>query len=259
MNEARDRHCRRFEDDLLLLSSGELDALGIEELEAHLRSCESCRELSHLSAKAVEGYATLPTGDISDADWRRMLTRATRSEVRPAARRERRVWQQLAAGLLLFVLGVWSGKAGFTKDAVDSSLESRLVALETHVLVSQLRPASSSERLAALDNLVGRPSLPQEAWSALLRALESDPSPNVRLAVVDVLRTLQSLDPVVAQLAELLPRQESEIVAAELVELAAERRLHELSPALDRLVRTAASERLRKLSEWALAEMGSDV
>ena len=251
MTTARDRDCEAFEDLLLLSWSNEVGAADRARLYAHLESCSGCASGASESAAALAAYETATLEELENEAWPERFAALERppSLAQP--------WIRAAAAALLVASGWLLGFLVAPKPSpAIAELAQRVDVLESSLSISMLRPASSRERLQALTRIAEGDELSEGAWVALLDTLESDPSPNVRLGAIDVLRGVRSLEPIAPLVGDVVLRQDSAIIAGELIELVVERRIDAARPALLRVARESTDGRLRELAKWAAARVG---
>ena len=249
-NDAKNRFVEHWE--------GTLDETATEALETHLASCDACTgELEALTEVWMK-FARVRREDPSPALRDRFYAmleayRQGMQDAPPAAPRAATGWLparpllQWAAAFGLLVIGLSAGLL-FTNRGSSGNGENEMAVLRAEiasmrqlVTLSLLNQESASERLRAV-SFSRRLEDPQEqVLSALLTALDSDPSVNVRLAAIDALSRFSGRAPVKRRLLTSLSQQQSPLVQIELVDLLAELRDRESISAIQAL---AASEDL---------------
>lgn len=113
-------HCR--------LDADLMDAGKQQQLEAHLRTCEHCRELEQELTAIQGGLRGLPTMQLPDEVLERVFLETDRAPSRP----RRPIWAAIAAASLVVALGGWwalqQRPSGPTDaELVRASREARLV------------------------------------------------------------------------------------------------------------------------------------
>jgi len=103
------------------------------------------------------------------------------------------------------------------------------------VALSLLQQESATERLRGVDYTGGMQTMEPEVISALTEAVAHDPSVNVRLAAIDVLSKASGSPAVLQSLRQSLPRQESPMVQAALIDYLVDARDGRSLGALERL------------------------
>jgi hypothetical protein len=92
--------------------------------------------------------------------------------------------------------------------------------------------------------------------SALLSAVNHDPSVNVRLAAVDALRPFAGSAVVNAAMIQALPRETAPIVQMALIELMADLKEKQAARALERIASDDSAEAaVRERAQWALEQL----
>ncbi|MCP5110138.1 MAG: HEAT repeat domain-containing protein [bacterium] len=152
---------------------------------------------------------------------------------RPAAPSATKSWWQTrpllqwAAALGLLIIGlsggllISGGENGATEMAM---LRGEVSSMRQLVTLALLKQESASERLRAVSVSQRLEDPEDNVLSALLAALDSDPSVNVRLAAVDAISRFADRTPVKRRLLTSLSQQQSPLVQIELVDLLAELR-----------------------------------
>jgi len=125
------------------------------------------------------------------------------------------------------------------------------------VTLALLQQSSASERLRGVHWSYQLEQPDREVLSALLRALDSDPNVNVRLATVDALQQFARNAQVKQGLLDSLPRQQSPLVQIELINLMVELKEKESVPVLKALLQNSElNNSVRERAEWGLQKLG---
>ena len=125
------------------------------------------------------------------------------------------------------------------------------------VTLSLLQQQSASDRLRGVEwsYRVAQPD--EQVLSALLRALDSDPNVNVRLAAVDALHQFGAEDTARKGLLRSLAEQKSPLVQFELINLMVELKEKRSVPVLKELSqRQDLDPTVRERAEWGLQKLG---
>ncbi|MBW4891717.1 HEAT repeat domain-containing protein [Mucilaginibacter sp. HMF5004] len=91
--------------------------------------------------------------------------------------------------------------------------------IDNSALALELRSVYASERIGAVMKMTGKGNLTDADLRRLGLALREDPSPNVRLTILDALRPLASRANVQAVLISLLSHQNDELIKSSIVDL----------------------------------------
>ena len=255
------------------------------EIDAHLGSCAACREeVASLNAIRTR-LASLPDEEPSPASatnfhamleaYRQGMKEATgdSSRRRTLADWLGGLWSQqrvlqFAIAILLFAFGVLirpsfarlqEQRVGFaaTNDPAFARLRQEVSDMRQLVALALLQQASASERLRGVQwsHRLAQPD--EQVLSALLRALDSDPNVNVRLAAVDALEQFARNAQVKKGLLDSLPRQNSPLVQIELINLMVELQEKESVPVLRTLLQNGElNESVRERAKWGLQRLG---
>ncbi len=271
----------RFADYLV----GSLDERARAEVDAHLAGCASCREETRSLQTVWKKLAALPEERPSpelDIRFHAMLE-AYRQGMKQAERDASprvtlsdllaRWWPrqpvlQFAVAVVLFALGLLLGPAftkhersniagGGTNDRALAQLREEVSSMKEMITLALLQQPSASERLRGVHWSYQLEQPDREVLSALLRALDSDPNVNVRLATVDALQQFARNAQVKQALLDSLPRQQSPLVQIELINLMVELKEKESVPVLKALLQNSElNSSVRERAEWGLQRLG---
>ncbi len=136
----------------------------------------------------------------------------------------RSVWLQIAAAIALLMTGLAAGLL-LKNDTVDSNqlaaLQQELAATRQLVVQSKLQPQSASERIKAVNMAAG--VVPDQTLiNTLVATLNTDESPNVRLAAAEALGHFAANDTVRAALVKSFEFQSDPIVQITLIQMMVE-------------------------------------
>ena len=276
--------CERIQELCADYLRGELAGNQKEDLERHLRECVACREETEGAQALWARLASLPAPQPSaamDARFAALLAAERRrlesdGEAEPFAPRLVQFltglwpWRQgLQFGLAaaLFGLGLLlglslagshrAGPQGIVQDPTLTQLREEVSGLRQMVTLALLQEASASERLRGAEWSSQLPAADDRVLAALLRALDSDPNVNVRLAAVGALEHFGDHASVRQGLLAALPRQHSPLVQVEVIRLLVELKERQTVPALKGLLQdTAVNPTVRECAEWGLEQLG---
>src|SRR5205814_491203 len=240
--------------------AGEISMPARAGIDGHLAGCAACREeLNSLSAiwtrlGSLPGQEPSPT---SEARFHAMLE-AYRQGMNQADRDSsprvtvadwlaglwpRQPAMQFAVAVLLFAAGLLLGPAlrqrpqnqtvtEGTNDRALVQLREEVSSMRQLLTLALLQQPSASERLRGVNWSYQIEQPDRDVLGALLRALDSDPNVNVRLAAVDALHLFASDVMVRRGLLRSLAEQKSPLVQIELINLMVELKEKESVPVL---------------------------
>jgi rRNA-processing protein FCF1 len=162
----------------------------------------------------------------------------------------------IAASLLLLIVGAVAGRATLHTEGsgdVLRDLHRRLNDLEVQLAVSRIDQPTAAERLKAAAVDVALPYRDARIVESLLDALEADPSPNVRMAVITTLYNIEDTARLRERFDTLLAAQALPMLQIALIELAADRRLVESVGALRRMATEPGDDAVRQRARWAIS------
>lgn len=181
-------------EKLLLYVYGELESSKHAAVEAHLATCDDCRRDVDRMVETRDAFDRLPLANVSDEAWFTMLGRATASERGPVALGDARprflrraAYPAIAAAALVTVGALGAFALGATRAREVQRLRAELTDARVAAAVALLREPWSVDRLRGVR--FGSALLVQDPriTAAFSHALRTDPSPNVRLAVLDAM------------------------------------------------------------------------
>ena len=246
--------CREFDESAWLLISGELDDSARNAWQRHLAGCGRCASLLAERRRVLDIYDGLVSVSARALDFSRG----------PAPARLQPPWRQpsvaVAAGLLLLIAGALTGRV-MSRSAGDEAalhdVERRLTDLEVQLAVARMNPPTAAERLQATAAGAVLVERDPRIIDSLLDALETDPSPNVRMAVVTALYEIESITRVEQRYETLLAAQRLPMLRIALIELAADRRLTHALSVLKRLAAAPGEEAVRERAQWAIGVLNA--
>jgi hypothetical protein len=201
----------------------ELTADEAPALHQHLATCAECSAEMASLGTLWERLADLPVPEPShtlDARWQLTLEalstpRRTWSFANfwPASA----VWQS-AVALACLVTGIVVGMNLPRQNKEIAQLHEEIASTRELVALSMLQQQSVTERLRGVDYTGRMRTMEPEVVAALTEAVAHDPSVNVRLAALDALSKASGSPGVLQSLTLSLPRQDSPMVQAALID-----------------------------------------
>jgi hypothetical protein len=208
---------------------GELDPASETDLKHHLAACPECSaEMSQLGS-IWEKLGDIPAPEPSQAlrvRWESTLESLIGSQLNPKPSRtwsfanlwpRNPAWQG-AIAMACLLIGLLIGNFTPRHDKEIAKLHEEIASTREMVALSLLQQQSATERLKGVDYSGRMPTLEPEVVSALVQAVDHDPSVNVRLAAIDALGKASGSAGVLNALARSLPQQDSPMVQAALVD-----------------------------------------
>jgi hypothetical protein len=163
---------------------------------------------------------------------------------------------QMALAASLLVVGLLAGAVlgpGWGGATQVARLEAEVRDMRQQVSLSLLERPSSSDRLSGLSVAASVPDPSPRTLDALLRTLDEDSSPNVRLAAVDALYLFRDSPGVREGLVRSLSRQTSPVVQVALINLLADIKEARAAEALKGLIENKElAPEVRSKAEWGL-------
>jgi hypothetical protein len=220
---------------------GEMPELERATFDEHLPVCALCRDEVRGLTAARAIVAALPSADIDAHRWTEMLHRASRTVERPALPARPR-WRDprllIAASVVVAIAGSLGGLAmRVSRDREVHRLQTELAEARATAAMSLMRAPRSADRLRGVSAggaFLGRDARLAAAFASTLRR---DPSPNVRLAVLDAIGSTPHHEALNAVIVAALPEEPLPAVRLAMIDL------------LARIGDTRARAMLRRLAE----------
>lgn len=256
------------------------ESLGHEQrdlVEAHLRSCNQCREEVALWQKLSLLPEEQPSPGLR-ARFKAMLDayEEGRWEHRQLAKERRSLlpgflrggWLRMPAvglawAILLLVVGFLAGRSINTSPGPDpqmAKLQSELTDMHRLVTLSLLQQESASERLQAIAQATAWSMSEQHAdpkvLAALLHTLRSDNNVDVRLAAVDALGRYHNHPEVRKGLVDALQTQQSPMVQVALIDLMVELKDTSVVPQLRKFEQDPnVNPTVKQRAQWGIHQL----
>jgi hypothetical protein len=241
--------------------SGHLNDTDKQALEAMLPSSPDLRlELAELQS-VWEGLGAIKDEEPSPALRARFyqqlnaLSRGKRPSLASRILGWKLAFPQLAAGLALFALGLFTGRHAPDSEAVQ--MRSQVQTLRETVALSLLDRQSATSRLEGVSwsNRVDKPD--EELRSALVRTLNHDPNVNVRLASLDALEKFSNDAGVRKELVDSISLQDSPLVQIALIDAVVHMHDHDAALQLKKVTADSQlNEAVRQRAQWGLKNLG---
>jgi hypothetical protein len=172
----------------------------------------------------------------------------------------RGAWPQVAMTTVLLVVGFAAGRySGPRPSSVDDmqALHRELAGTRQLVVLSMLQQQSPSERLQGVSRSYQMQQADPEIITALIRALKSDRSVDVRLAALDSLRRYGRDTQVRRGVTEALSPKQSPLVQIALIDALVEMRETSAVSQIKQLQQASGiNPAVRERASWGLAQLG---
>ena len=166
------------------------------------------------------------------------------------------IWQQIAAALGVFLLGLLAGRVHIERGDDVAQLRNQVQSLRETVALSLLDRQSAASRLEGVSwsREIQQPD--RELLSALIATLNRDPNINVRLSALDALEKFTGNGTVRKALLNSLSVQNSPLVQIALIDALVHMRDREAAQPLQRLSGDAAvNVAVRQRAQWGLEKL----
>lgn len=260
-------NCDQVKEHLADYLTGTLGPDAAEELNEHFARCATCKQEAEALSETWEMLGLLDAEQPSAAlrprfyesleAYRQGLQAS--APVPPKRRFFDWGWQGWAWSAALLVLGVaagqWFGqRAGGQRDF--ARLQDEVHHMRQLVTLSLLQQQSDSERLRGVDFADRVDPSDTPVLSALLHAVNYDPSVNVRLAAVDALRKFGGRPEVRGTLDQSLVKQDSPLVQLALIDLIVDTRDKAALVTLAHLEQSpTADKNVKEKAQWGLEQL----
>lgn len=252
-------------DEVAQLVHGELPGEERRRMLAHLGTCAVCRaRFTEMVAVEAE-YARLPAPRLASAEKERLIEHATDagSATRAATRRSSAPsgipWRALAAAAVV-ALAYLAGWATSPSATVDPAMAERLAGIEAELVElrrSRLQVAvEHPSAVVRMQEIVAVRAVDSESVTALLvRVLERDPNPNVRLAALDALRAGDLSESDAQAVLQRLLSEPSPLLRSALIDFVVNQQIEGRRSLLERLERSDDDPTVRAKAHSALERL----
>jgi hypothetical protein len=219
-------------------TQNEIDSDEQPALRQHLETCAECNAEMAALGSLWERLADIPAPEPSQA--LNVRWQSTLESLIPSNKPVSRTWSfanlwpsspvwQAAVAVACLLIGLLAGTNLPRRNKEIARLHEEIASTREMVALSLLQQQSATERLRGVDYTGRMHTMEPEVVSALTEAVAHDPSVNVRLAALDALSNIAlskaSGSPGVLQsLTQSLPRQDSPMVQAALIDYLVEAR-----------------------------------
>lgn len=277
-------NCQRVQDNFIDYQDGSLPADESAQLRAHLTNCPTCQREWAALQEMTRKLDSLPEAEPSPRlreNFYAMLENAQRDADAPspfalarsridrffAALLPEQPAMQFAFALALLVCGLLAGQHYLARPATDPDRikELELQVAQTReqmnsmgqlVVDSLLQQKSTTERIQAVLTTMDQQKPTKADLYAMLTSLQTDPSINVRLSIVDGLARHADDSVVRSGVLSALPRERAPLVQVAMIELLANARDQAAEPVFEKLSRDEAVDlNVRNAARRALAVM----
>lgn len=252
-------------DEVALLVHGELPGEERRRMLAHLGTCAACRaRFTEMVAVEAE-YSRLPAPRLTRAEQERLLAHATgagsatRAAVHGALVRTGIPGRAIAAAAVV-ALAYLAGWATSPSATVNPAMAERLAGIEAELVElrrSRLQVAvEHPSAVVRMQEIVAAQAVDSEpVTDLLLRVLERDPNPNVRLAALDALRAADLSEAEAQALLSRLLDEPSPSLRSALIDFVVSREIEGRRPLLERLERSDDDPAVRAKARSALERL----
>jgi anti-sigma factor RsiW len=277
-------NCQRVQDNFIDYQDGSLPADESAQLRAHLTNCPTCQRewaaLQEMTRKLDSLAAPEPSARLRENFYAMLETHQREADApSPFALARSRIDRffaallpqqpamQFAFALALLVCGLLAGQRYLAQPAVvmpadDSAkrevaeLRKQMDAVNQLVVASLLQQKSTTERIQAVLTTMDQKTPTQNDLYALLTAMQTDPSINVRLSIVEALAQHSDDGAVRAGVLSALPRERAPLVQVAMIDLLAEARDRDAEAVFEKLSRDEATDlNVREAARRALAAL----
>jgi hypothetical protein len=166
------------------------------------------------------------------------------------------IWQQVAAALGIFLLGLLAGHVNIERHDEMAQLRNQVQSLRETVALSLLDRQSAASRLEGVSWGRGIQQPDHELLSALITTLNRDPNTNVRLSALDALEKFNGNGNVRKALVDSLYVQNSPLVQIALIDALVHMRDPEAAQPLRKLSGdSAVNVAVRQRAQWGLEKL----
>ncbi len=205
---------------------------GCPEVQKEVEELESLQlELDTVSEKSVPFSA--------DAQFYKMLEEQIGEQPKNAISFQ---WWQIAAAVALLVMSFFAGRMTLNESGQVSDnkeiarLQQDVSEMKELVMLSMIDNERASERIQAVKYITEVPAPNEKLLNSLVKTLNTDPSPNVRLAAARALQRFSNSQVVRSELVKSMELQKDPIVQIELINI---------------MVQLEEKSAIRQLKKWS--------
>jgi hypothetical protein len=227
--------CSHAKELMAAMWLGERDEGEAPALRQHLETCAECSVEMTALGGLWERLGDIPApepGPALDARWQATYRSLSKPALfKPALFRQglARTWSlanfwprsplwQGAVALACLLIGLVAGTSLPRQNKEIAKLHEEIASTREMVALSLLQQQSATERLRGVSYTGRMQTMEPDVLAALTGAVQHDPSVNVRLAAIDALTKVSNRTGVLQSLADSLPRQDSPMVQAALID-----------------------------------------
>lgn len=240
-------------------------------MELHLEQCSACaeqvqmwRHLGEIEAEnpspALKNRFQAMLSAYQEGRWEHDRLKKERTPPWPGFNWLRGAWPQVAMTAFLLVFGFAAGRysnPSHTNSGEFQALHRELATTRQLVVLSMLQQQSPSERLQGVSRSYQLDAADPEIITALIRALKSDRSVDVRLAALDSLRRYSKDLQVRRGVTEALGSKQSPLVQIALIDALVEMRETSAVPHIRELQQSPEiNPSVRQRASWGIARLG---
>lgn len=261
--------CDQVKEHIADYLAGSLSRTEAEELDEHFARCAACQQEAAALSQTWEMLGLLeqeqPSAQLRPRFYASLEAYRQGLESAAPAPRQRRFFDFGAYGwaAALLAVGVIAGigmdqwLGGRTRSRSElAGLQDEVHHMRQLVTLSLLEQQSASERLRGVDYAYRVDQSDTQVLSALLHAVNHDPSVNVRLAAVDALRKFAGNPSVKGTLDRSLVKQDSPMVQLALIDFIVDTRDKDAIPSLTALQRSSTADKnVKEKAIWGLSQL----
>lgn len=254
-------NCEDFKRNFVEYWRGALSPADLESFQAHLASCEECRQEAESLKYVWSTLGEMPEAEPGLALRSRFYASLREMEHRQAERRERFWWLrhpafQAGFAVAVLVLGIFIGNMTAGSSGQVAQLRTEVNSMRQLVTLSLLQQQNASDRLRGVNWAYRVEQSDSEVLSALLTTVNHDPNVNVRLAAVDALRNFSDSPVGRRGLVQSLNKQDSPMVEIAILDQLVEMKERSAKPAINMLVAESdVNPEVKQHAAWALRQL----
>lgn len=242
--------------EIYLYAYGEADAEQRARVEAHLSACATCRSVLDDLHATRAALGALPIVDLPAERWDHMLRAAASRPMASRSARPSRTRAVLGLAAALLLVAVTSAITLGIRRQETERLRAEVREARAIAAIALLRAPRIAERLRGVTFGSALLSGDARVSAAFTHALRYDPSPNVRLAVLDAIDVAPQRALLNDVILGALPNEALPAVRLAMIELIARLGDPAARASLADLARTDADSSVRARASAAIVELG---